>query len=407
LGRPDAPRSRALGEFAEATARTLRSERRATIGRLAFAVGAIFFFSFGAAQATGGTTSTTSLTSSPNPSQANQQVTFTATVAPQSGGGTPTGTVTFVDDTDASVFGSATLTTVGGQQQATITFTFTVAENRKIEADYGGDNTFATSNSPQITQRVGTITGTTTTLTSSPNPSAVGQSSHLHRNRNSYERRSGSDRHRHLQGRRNDDRHRHTVIRRRRQRPNRIHHLDVTAGSHSITAVYSGAANFTASGSAALVQTVNSTSDSTKLREMQVSTTPIIALAWGQTVSGAIGDAITAGFGSTPQTLSPNGTGFTYYFNDDPPAQPSAETDQDSLNRFLASPDGSAKRVDDDFRSLASGYSGQWQPRRRRRPPLRPYCAIGSPGFPCAAPIISAAHSATTSKATRLTRSLG
>jgi hypothetical protein len=69
------------------------------------------------------------------------------------------------------------------------------------------------------------------------------------------------------------------------------------------------------------------------------------------------------------------GTGFTYYFNDDAPAQRNAEADQDSLRRYLASPDGSlaspngpppdaksavaadsTKRVDDDFRTL--GYAG-------------------------------------------------
>lgn len=70
--------------------------------------------------------------------------------------------------------------------------------------------------------------------------------------------------------------------------------------------------------------------------------------------------ATSAGFSGNPQSLSPNGTGFTYYFNDDPPAQRSADTDQDSLKRYLASPDGSAnpgqKRVDNDFSTLA--YAG-------------------------------------------------
>src|SRR5262249_4379973 len=67
----------------------------------------------------------------------------------------------------------------------------------------------------------------------------------------------------------------------------------------------------------------------------------------------------------------PSGTGFTYYFNDDAPAQRSTDADQDSLRRYLASPNGSltlangsanpaatdsVKRVDDDFRTL--GYAG-------------------------------------------------
>jgi outer membrane autotransporter protein len=64
--------------------------------------------------------------------------------------------------------------------------------------------------------------------------------------------------------------------------------------------------------------------------------------------------------GGTPQALSPNGTGFTYYFGGDPATQHSAETDQDTLKRYLASPNGSANpnqaRVDDDFATL--GYVG-------------------------------------------------
>ena len=133
--------------------------------------------------------------------------------------------------------------------------------------------------------------------------------------------------------------------------------------SATITAAYNGAATFTASTSAALVQNVtNNTSDSIKLREMQVSTTPVIAQAWGSTVSSAIGDAITAGLsGGTPEAFSPNGTGFTYYFDGGPATQQSAENDQDSLKRYLASPNGSTnpsqKRVvDDDFAAL--GYAG-------------------------------------------------
>jgi large repetitive protein len=44
-----------------------------------------------------GAATTTTLTASPNPAQINQQVTLTAIVAPQSGGGTPTGTIGFAD----------------------------------------------------------------------------------------------------------------------------------------------------------------------------------------------------------------------------------------------------------------------------------------------------------------------
>jgi outer membrane autotransporter protein len=98
-----------------------------------------------------------------------------------------------------------------------------------------------------------------------------------------------------------------------------------------------------------------------------VSTTPIVAQFWGQSVAGAMDDAVSAGFSGNPQSLSPNGTGFTYYFDGDQSAQPSAETDEDSLKHYLASPNGSLAspngnanpnqtRVDDDFGAL--GYAG-------------------------------------------------
>jgi hypothetical protein len=81
-------------------------------------------------------------------------------------------------------------------------------------------------------------------------------------------------------------------------------------------------------------------------------------------------DAVGVGFGGSPASLLPAGTGFTYYFNDDPPQRATADADQDALRRYLASPNGSSassdgksaaandgvERVDDDFRAL--GYAG-------------------------------------------------
>jgi hypothetical protein len=121
--------------------------------------------------------------------------------------------------------------------------------------------------------------------------------------------------------------------------------------------------------SAPLIEQVNLPPDSVKLRQLQVLVTPIIAQGWAQAVTAAMADATAAGFGGNPQSLSPAGTGFTYYFNDDPPAQRSAESDQPSLRDFLASPNGSAKRVDDDFRAL--GYAGG-MPTKAPPPPAAP-----------------------------------
>ena len=86
----------------------------------------------------------------------------------------------------------------------------------------------------------------------------------------------------------------------------------LAVGSHSLTAQYSGDSSNAASTSAALIQTVNVPTDSIKLREMQVSVTPLIAQMSGQAIVGAIDNAIDAGFSEYPQALTPNGAGFSF-----------------------------------------------------------------------------------------------
>jgi Subtilase family/Bacterial Ig-like domain (group 3)/Autotransporter beta-domain/IPT/TIG domain len=86
----------------------------------------------------------------------------------------------------------------------------------------------------------------------------------------------------------------------------------LTVGSHSLTAQYSGDPNNAAGTSAVLIQTVNVPTDSIKLREMQVSVTPMIAQLSGQAIVGAIDAAIDAGFSDNPQALTPNGAGFNF-----------------------------------------------------------------------------------------------
>lgn len=89
-------------------------------------------------QKVGKAPTTTSLTSSPNPSNVGQTVTFTATVAGQYGG-TPTGTVTFKNG--GSVMGKGTLSG-GVAQYQTSTLT---KGNHHIYAVYGGDADFRVS----------------------------------------------------------------------------------------------------------------------------------------------------------------------------------------------------------------------------------------------------------------------
>jgi hypothetical protein len=113
--------------------------------------------------------STTTLTSHPNPSMFNQPVTFTATITP-SLGGTATGTVYFYDN--GNLIGSGT---VASNSASFTTNTLRVGSHAEIEAAYIGDANVASSLSGDLVQRVKKAT-TATVVVSSLNPSHVGQS---------------------------------------------------------------------------------------------------------------------------------------------------------------------------------------------------------------------------------------
>jgi hypothetical protein len=108
-----------------------------------------------------------SVVSSLNPSPLDQAVTFTATVRPASGMGTPTGTVTFNDGTTA--LGTGALT-VG---MATFTTPGLGGGAHSITAVYGGDANFTSGTSPALTQTVNQAPSSTS-LASSNNPSSRG-----------------------------------------------------------------------------------------------------------------------------------------------------------------------------------------------------------------------------------------
>jgi len=113
---------------------------------------------------------TTTVASSPNPSVFGQPVTLTATASAVSpGAGTPTGTVSFFDG--ATLLGTATLNAGG---QATFTTSTLAVGTRSITAVYGGDANFTGSTSPTVSPVVNQA-ATTTTVASSPNPSVFGQ----------------------------------------------------------------------------------------------------------------------------------------------------------------------------------------------------------------------------------------
>jgi hypothetical protein len=114
---------------------------------------------------------TTAVTSSGSPSVVGQSVTFTVTITPsQSGIGTPTGTVTFVNQATNTTLGTGTLNSSG---QATFTTSSLALGSTTIQARYAGDSIFTASNG-SVTQQVNSA-ATSTALTSSANPSVVGQ----------------------------------------------------------------------------------------------------------------------------------------------------------------------------------------------------------------------------------------
>ena len=90
------------------------------------------------------TATLTSLTASSTQLTTGQTVKFTATVAPQSGSGTPTGTVTFSDG--ASALGSATLTS----GTATLSISTLSTGSHIIVAAYAGDPNFSASSSAVV-----------------------------------------------------------------------------------------------------------------------------------------------------------------------------------------------------------------------------------------------------------------
>ena len=110
---------------------------------------------------------TTTVTSSLNPAEYGEKITFTATVKP-SVSGTPTGTVSFKNG--STIIGTGTLSASG---IATLAITTLPVGADSITADYAGDSTYVASNSAALTETVNKAT-TTTTVASSLNPAVYG-----------------------------------------------------------------------------------------------------------------------------------------------------------------------------------------------------------------------------------------
>jgi hypothetical protein len=166
-------------------------------------------------------------------------------------GGTPTGTVTFMDG--ATTLGTGTL---NASAQATFTTTTLTAGANSITAVYGGSSNFAGSTSTAVTQTVNASTksASSTAVTSSLNPSPAGQSVTFTATVTSTAAGTPTGTVTFLDGATTLG---SGTLNNSAQAALAISTL--TAGAHSITAVYGGDSNFTGSTSAALAQTVTNT----------------------------------------------------------------------------------------------------------------------------------------------------
>jgi len=210
-------------------------------------------FKFTSCNTPGSSLSATSLISLPSPSALGQAVTFTATVKPASGTGTPTGTVTFNDG--ATVLGTRALSVVG---TATFMTSGLGAGVHSITAIYGGDATFASSTSPTLTQTVNKAASSTSVVSSN---SASNRGAAVTFTATVMSSATGT-----LTG---------TVTFQDGASALGTGTLSggtatfttagLTAGAHSITAIYGGDANFTTSTSPILTQTINMTASSSSV----------------------------------------------------------------------------------------------------------------------------------------------
>ena len=237
-------------------------------------------------QSSSNTTSTT-VTSAPNPSVFGQSVTFTSTTT--SSGGVPVGTVTFTEG--ATVWASNVI--VNGSGNASFSTSALAIGSHTITASFTGATGWSNSSGTSPAQVVNTA-GTSTALSSSANPSVYGQSVTLSATVTAASPGSGVPT--------------GTVTFKNGSSTLGTGNLNaggvatlstsgLPVGPNSITAVYGGSTNFMGSTSAALSQTVNADSSTTTLSS---SANPS---AFGQSVTFTA--AVTA---NSPGSGLPTGT---------------------------------------------------------------------------------------------------
>ena len=205
---------------------------------------------------------TTTLTSAPNPSVYGQLVTITATVSVVApGAGTPTGSVQFYAGN--TPLGSPVTLAAGGT--ATLSTAALVAGMQPISATYSGDANFSSSSGTLPTQTVNQA-ATSTSLASAPNPSTYGQAVVVTATVSAVAPGSGvpdGTVQFYTDGVVNGS----PVTLDGSGRAS-ITLASLPTGSHSISATYSGGANFTAS-SDVLTQSVNALNTTTTVSSSQ------------------------------------------------------------------------------------------------------------------------------------------
>ena len=182
---------------------------------------------------------------------------------------------------------------LNGSGQATLTTSSLTAGTHTVTAAYGGDQNFGASTSPALTQVVsGSGRTTVTTIQSSLNPSQLGDAVTFTA---AVAPTSGTG----------------------TPTGNVVFTIDgvaqpavalsatgaagltlssLSGGTHTVVAAYGGDTTFAASTSPVLNQLVGITLNSQSLREMQIMTTKIVAQTSGQSIQGAIDNAIDEGF---------------------------------------------------------------------------------------------------------------
>jgi hypothetical protein len=226
---------------------------------------------------------TTVLTASPNPSVTGKTVTLTAKVT-ASLSGTPTGTVTFKNG--STTLGTETLS--GGE--ASFTTASLPTGSDYLKAIYNGATTFLTSTSATVTEDVEQTTKTT--VTSSANPSVFGKSVTFTAKVTPSGSGSPNGSVKFLDG---------ATVLATETLPSTggvvtFSTAALSAGTHSITAVYEGSSTYAGSTSAVLTETVERAKTTTKLyaspnpaKDGQLVTfTAVVTPAYTGTPSGSV-----------------------------------------------------------------------------------------------------------------------